>query len=140
MEKINKKKSILELQHLLIRSGSTMLETLRLIDNNGQGISFVVSEGNKLLGTITDGDIRRSLLNGVDLSASVDKIMNINYYALPPDAPIHEIQRSLSTYLCIPIVDNRGIVIEFASRDHFGIIPISKPDLTGNELSYVKLY
>ena len=37
---------------------------------------IVVDANNKLLGTISDGDIRRSILNGVDLDDCVLKCMN----------------------------------------------------------------
>ena len=37
---------------------------------------FVVDESNKLIGTLTDGDIRRSLLNGFNLDSNVVEIMN----------------------------------------------------------------
>lgn len=37
---------------------------------------FVVDESNKLIGTLTDGDIRRSLLNGFILDSNVVEIMN----------------------------------------------------------------
>jgi dTDP-glucose pyrophosphorylase len=39
------------------------------IDHNRSGIALVVGEGNRLLGTVTDGDLRRATLAGVALDA-----------------------------------------------------------------------
>ncbi|MCI8799405.1 MAG: CBS domain-containing protein [Lachnospiraceae bacterium] len=44
-------------------------EAMQLIDNNENGILFIVDNSNKLLGCITDGDIRRFLLAGGNMDA-----------------------------------------------------------------------
>ena len=43
---------------------STIKEALSIIDSGAIKIALVVDENDKLLGTITDGDIRRAILNG----------------------------------------------------------------------------
>ena len=42
------------------------------------GIALIVGDKNKLLGIATDGDIRRGLGRGVDLSAPIESVMNRN--------------------------------------------------------------
>lgn len=59
---------------------NTILDALRLLDLNGLRIVFVVDESNYLLGSITDGDIRRGLLSGKKLEDSVESIMNPSPY------------------------------------------------------------
>lgn len=54
---------------------STVEEALAIIDSGAMQIALVVDGGNKLIGTITDGDIRRGLLNGLTLSDTVDSII-----------------------------------------------------------------
>ncbi len=47
---------------------------MSIIDRGGAQIALVVDEQNRLLGTLTDGDIRRALLHGKSLQSSVEKV------------------------------------------------------------------
>lgn len=60
----------------LIYPKSTVVEAMQKIDINTRGILFVVKQDNKLVGVVTDGDIRRWLIKTGDLQGCVDKIMN----------------------------------------------------------------
>ena len=60
----------------LIGPKSTLEYAIRNIHKVGLRIALVVDDQEKLLGTITDGDIRRSLLSSVGMDCTVDKIMN----------------------------------------------------------------
>ena len=41
---------------------------------------MVLDENNKLIGTITDGDIRRAILNKAQLDSNVQSVMNKNCF------------------------------------------------------------
>ena len=56
----------------------SVVKAMEKIDKNARGILFVVDEGGQLIGSITDGDIRRWLIKTGKLEASVDKYMNKN--------------------------------------------------------------
>ena len=62
----------------VIKTSSTIKDTLEIIDSAALKIGLVVDEDDKLLGTVTDGDIRRGILRGYSLDECVDKIMNRN--------------------------------------------------------------
>lgn len=55
---------------------ATVVEAMQKIDLNTRGILFVVEEENRLVGVITDGDIRRWLIKTGNLQGQVQKIMN----------------------------------------------------------------
>src|SRR5688572_11579257 len=57
----------------------TALERLSHAGSRHSLTLFVVDEKNRVLGSLTDGDVRRGLLNGVALSDSVEKIMYRNF-------------------------------------------------------------
>ncbi len=42
----------------------TVVDVMRKIDNNNKGILYIVDENGKLLGSLTDGDIRDGLSDG----------------------------------------------------------------------------
>lgn len=57
---------------------NTIRETMRIIDKNALGIAFVVNGANDFVGLVTDGDIRRAILNGISLTRQIRDIMNTN--------------------------------------------------------------
>src|SRR6056297_1673469 len=60
----------------LIPTGMTIRESLKVLDKLAKdAITFVVDDEDKLLGALTDGDIRRGLIYGAELEQPVDDIM-----------------------------------------------------------------
>lgn len=55
-----------------------IVDAMKKIDENVKGILFVTDNSGKLCGSLTDGDIRRWIINTGDLSADISKIMNKN--------------------------------------------------------------
>lgn len=60
----------------------SIVDAMCKIDANSKGILFIVDDNNKLVGSLTDGDIRRWLLKSGDLSASVSEAMKLSPYSL----------------------------------------------------------
>src|ERR1700679_2430486 len=56
---------------------------IRNLDETGLQIILVVSSDGTLLGTLTDGDIRRGLLRGLDLSSPIGPIINRDPLVVP---------------------------------------------------------
>jgi dTDP-glucose pyrophosphorylase len=61
---------------LLIKPNDTIINTIRIIDQTAGQIAIVVDEQLRLIGTVTDGDIRRGILSGISLDNDVSTIMN----------------------------------------------------------------
>lgn len=70
-------------QSTLIREGSTIEDAVRCLDETALQICLVVDEDNKLLGTITDGDIRRALLRGSSLQSGIADVMKASPIVAP---------------------------------------------------------
>ena len=68
----------------LINSDATLKEAIRNLDESSLQIVLVVSAQNVLIGTITDGDIRRGLLRGLDLRSSIDSVIHREAMVVPP--------------------------------------------------------
>jgi dTDP-glucose pyrophosphorylase len=98
---------------------STIREALRIIDSGAMKIALVVGDANKLLGTLSDGDIRRGLLNGLTLDDSIETVI----YRQPLISHINEsketiLQKALSRKIYqIPIVDHDGALIGIEEVD-----------------------
>ena len=61
---------------VLLKSSDSLEKAIKVLHVGGLQIALVVDEKQKLLGTITDGDIRRALINHREMSSSVEEIMN----------------------------------------------------------------
>ena len=58
----------MDINNFIINIKSSLVDVLKKIDETGSlQTVFVVNDENKLLGTITDGDIRRAFINGLTL-------------------------------------------------------------------------
>lgn len=125
------------LDDLLVSHCATIRDSLDLINRNCRGVCFVV-EGSRLVGVITDGDIRRSLLSGLNIEDSVVLAMNKNYVSLPVNSSEQLIRNSFNNKIrIIPLTDEDCNIVDFADLLKSHRIPILEPFLQGNELEYV---
>ena len=76
-----------KLRTLLISSDTTLKESMQKLDDTAEQILFVTDEDDKLLGTVTDGDIRRGLINGFKFSDKVEKVMFQKFISFFHDEP-----------------------------------------------------
>ena len=100
-------------RNIVLNKEDTILRALELLDLHALRIVLVVDENNHLLGSITDGDIRRGLLKGQDLHASVESVMHTSPYSIEEDKltnrQVFEIMRE-KRYLALPVIKNGQLV------------------------------
>lgn len=68
-----------DLKSVCVESSLALKDALRVIDRGSIQIALVLDEHRRLLGTLTDGDIRRGLLHGASLESPVVEMMNREY-------------------------------------------------------------
>ena len=56
----------------LVPADATLKQVIQNLNDSSLQISLVVSPDDALIGTITDGDIRRGLLRGLDMNSPID--------------------------------------------------------------------
>ena len=97
-----------------LKQNATIKEALGIIDSGAMQIALVVDDNDKLLGTLTDGDIRRGILRGLDLDSSIETIVFKEPAVAKISSTKEEILKiALSKKLHqIPIVDDNGIVLD----------------------------
>ncbi len=96
-----------------IQASDDIGKSIEIIHKSGKRIGLVVDKQNKLLGTVTDGDIRRALLNKLNMSEQVTKIMNSNpAFSSIKESSNKKIQLMQDRdILHIPLLDKNGSVI-----------------------------
>lgn len=94
-------------------------EAMSVINHNNIRMVIVAGAGRKLIGVITDGDIRRAILKGFSINDPVGVIVNRNPFFATSDTPQHILfeQFRKERYFGIPIVDKEGQVIDIAFPD-----------------------
>lgn len=98
----------------------TFEDAIKTVQYGGLRLALVLDEKNKLLGTITDGDIRRALLKHLEMDCSVSEVMNHNPLAASlSDSPdrVMSIMKSRDL-LHIPILDKRGVMKDLETLQH----------------------
>jgi dTDP-glucose pyrophosphorylase/predicted transcriptional regulator len=105
---------IANLQALFLQPMTSVLDAMRIIDRGAAQIALVVDERQRLLGTLTDGDIRRGLLQGASLQNSVDRLMNRQFRFVRSSedqvAVLEMMRREVLRH--IPVLDNDGRVVQ----------------------------
>lgn len=119
-----------------IDSNSILKDALSLMNKDGYGVCYVLQK-NKLVGMMTDGDIRRSLVNGISLTDKVKIVMNKNFFSLPLGTSTKKIQSSLEKYKFIPIIDKQGELVSTVNNKSYHNIPLVQPLFNGNEKKYL---
>jgi dTDP-glucose pyrophosphorylase/CBS domain-containing protein len=82
---------ISDLSILCIGPDDTIRQAIACIDRNEKGIALVTDETRRLLGTITDGDVRRAMLAGQSLDTPVSNVLAHKVhspYPQPVTAPV----------------------------------------------------
>lgn len=95
------------LEKIVITEDASLRTGMKALDRGAVEIALMVGPGGTLLGTLTDGDIRRAILGGASLEAAASKFMNRRFIAVSPSASRAEVldlmrARSLQQ---IPILD-----------------------------------
>ena len=128
---------MIEYEKVTVSRQALLKDAMKLIDQNGSGIIFVLGDKKKLLGIMTDGDVRRVLLGGFTTDVQVEDVMQRNFISAHKDTSVEEIHQLLMDYEHIPLVDDNGLFVDFASQKKIRSIPLMQPSLRGNELSYI---
>ena len=103
-----------DFKDVLISPSASFLEAMKIIDKGAAQIALVVDDHRRLLGTLTDGDIRRGLLYGASMDTCVEHFMNKQFRFVRNNqdhAVILEMMRR--EVLCqIPVLDEQGRVVQ----------------------------
>ena len=65
-----------KINKIILHPNNTIFDAVKKLNNSQLQVCLVVDKDLKLLGTITDGDIRRSIIKKIEFKNSVSKIMN----------------------------------------------------------------
>lgn len=106
-----------ELALFTVAPHDSIRDAMQKIDANKHRAVVVVDEDGTVLGTVSDGDIRRAFLHDVLSMAPVSEIMQLNPHVTTeadPDARAQALRREQVTVLPVVTDDNRLVDVELA--------------------------
>src|SRR5436190_20211305 len=87
--------------------GRSLREALMALEHRGFGIALVIDADGRLVGTLTDGDVRRALLGGSTLESPLAPFVHRHYTAVTPGtgrAEVLDLMQARSIEQ-VPIID-----------------------------------
>lgn len=112
-----------DLENFCIAPADTLRAVLAAIDRNRRGIALVVDAERRLLGTLTDGDLRRAILAGCSLDQPVSTVLAAKRATPPVTAPLSADHPTLLASLRehsirqLPLLDAEGRVAGLVTLD-----------------------
>ncbi|MCX6641685.1 MAG: nucleotidyltransferase family protein [bacterium] len=115
-----------DLEKYLAPPDASIRSVMACIDRNTKGIALIVDQERRLIGTITDGDVRRAILTGVNLDASVSGLLDAKSdlrYRRPItadyDASTDELFKVMHQHRIrqLPILDSQQHVLDLVTID-----------------------
>ena len=109
---------------LIISYDSTVKQAMQKIEKNALGIVFILDDDKKLVGSLSDGDIRRYILNDGKIDDVVNQAMNKSFTSATDDLSTGEILRLMDIGLkLIPVIDEKGRIINIHDRFSMAMVP-----------------
>lgn len=124
---------------ITLQAHNTIKEALERLNTSGLRCVLIVDSEQKLLGIVTDGDIRRAMLAKKKLNVRVSSIMNANPVTAPVNTSPGELLNVMLAHdvLQIPLLDTQGKVKSLISLSELKHIPLSNPDITAKEIKII---
>src|SRR5258708_19090119 len=114
----------IEVSRFFLTAGSTIEDAITAIDRSGRvSLALMVDDQQRLVNTVSDGDIRRGLLAGLRLTDPAEKLFAIKAqtpYPAPISAPIGTDSGTLLGLMQtrsvrqVPLLDRTGRVVDIA--------------------------
>lgn len=107
-----------------------MRVAMQRLDESGQKILFVVSNDDVLAGSLTDGDVRRWILSGGGLDATVDEVCNPHPFSIREHFDLVQVRKECleKGFDSVPVLSPQSKVVDLLFReDLFGSAPRSAP-------------
>ena len=106
------------MKDITVQPDVTIRQAMKTLDKTAEKCLLVVDKNRKLLGTLTDGDLRRSILGGVKFSENISDSYNTKPTVLIKNKYSTEEAKQLLQNLkldLIPVVDENHMVVDYVT-------------------------
>lgn len=115
-----------DIASLCLAPSSSIHQLIACLDQGGRGIVLITDQQRQLLGTITDGDVRRAMLRGIALDAAASILLAhkaSSPYPQPVTAPVgtptNVLLQLMQEHVIhqLPLLDQTGRVVDLVTLD-----------------------
>lgn len=95
-----------------IHKNKNIIDAMKLLNDVPLSLTlFVTNEDGKLVGTLTDGDIRRGFIKGLNLTAAISEFMNTSFHSVFNNYTIEEFKKARDLGIrLLPVLNQKGQV------------------------------
>ena len=115
------KESNPKIKKIFVQKNTSIFKVIKNLSTNQTGIVLVIDGRSKLLGTITDGDVRRGILKYNDMTVEAEKIMKKSPKFLKNNPDLKKIESFMfsNNILHVPILNNKDEIIDLKTKTNF---------------------
>jgi perosamine synthetase len=122
----------------ILPSSALLRDVLVTLNKGVFGVVFIADKDHPVQGLFTDGDVRRALLDGAVLETPVLEYMKKDFiFGTVKKGRDENIKLLSEKVRHLPILDDKGQLVDFLSWAEMWRLPVMEPRLGGNELKYV---
>ena len=102
-----------DVARILIANPRSVKQVVEVLNSSGLGLALVVDHFGVLVGTVSDGDVRRALLDGHGLDSNPETVINRNFVSASEDVSSRDLDERarLMGISVIPIVNGRNQIV-----------------------------
>lgn len=132
---------MLSIQELSVKRGITVRQALEVLDKSGIALLLLLNDDGFFERTVTDGDLRRMLLGGLNLSDTLEALPKIQSIVVSQGAPRREVLNLMNRHSInhIPVINEQGLLVDVLDRKLIDEqILLSTPHMGDAEKSFVE--
>lgn len=107
--------------NFIIDSGVTVRDVMEAITDNQRGSVVVVDDAMRLVGVVSDGDLRRALLRGATLASRITGIVNLRPATVEEGANVDEEAKKMFGeyyhFTILPVINKDNVVVDVKVRN-----------------------
>lgn len=110
-------------RHCVVDSKTYVADALQRLNNSGTKILLCLDDNDQLIGTVTDGDLRRGMLNGCTMQDPIMQLVHRNPFTVLEHSPVETVQRLMQFHkiLQIPVVNLEKKVVGLYLWEDFNL-------------------
>lgn len=112
------------MNNLIIKNKDSIKTALQKLQENKKRFLICFDNNKSVLGIVTDGDIRRGLLDGLTIFDSINKVINTNFQYLTLNSSFDEVCEKFKSDKIdfLPIVNNNMNLVNIITKKQFHIM------------------
>jgi len=128
----------MEVEKVRVLESSSVMEAIAAIDRAASGAALILDASGKLVGILTDGDIRRAILQHFDLARPASELLKVQsreFGPTPLSLPASSQREDIIAFMVrhsirhLPLLDGQGRVVALVTRDE--LLGAQRPRIRG---------